>query len=84
MIRCADDALYTGISTDVERRFAQHASGEGAKHFRAREPRAVVYIESGHTRSTASKREAEIKKLSREEKCGLLTAEINELECESA
>jgi len=79
MIRCTDDALYTGITTDVERRFSQHASGRGAKFFRGREPQSVVYMESGHTRSTASIREAEIKKLPRDEKCRLLTAQSNEV-----
>lgn len=79
IIRCTDDALYTGITTDVERRFFQHVNGKGAKYFRGRDPRAVVYMESGHTRSTASKREAEIKKLSRNEKCRLLAAQSNEV-----
>lgn len=79
IIRCTDDALYTGITTDVERRFSQHASGRGAKFFRGREPQVVVYMESGHTRSTASIREAEIKKLPRDEKCRLLTAQSNEV-----
>ncbi len=79
IIRCTDDALYTGVTTDVERRFSRHASGKGAKFFRGREPKAVVYMESGHTRSTASKREAEIKKLSRDEKWRLLAAQSNEV-----
>ena len=80
MIRCTDNALYTGITTDVERRFSQHASGRGAKFFRGREPQAVVYMESGHSRSTASIREAEIKKLPRDEKRRLLASQSNELE----
>lgn len=64
MIRCHDDSLYTGISTDVERRFKQHETGVGAKYFRAHKPEQIVYEEMGHDRSSASKREAEIKKLS--------------------
>jgi len=69
MIRASDLSLYTGISTDVERRFLQHQSGAGAKYFHAgRRPEQVVFREAGHDRSSASKREAAIKKLPRSEK----------------
>lgn len=64
MIRCHDESLYTGITTDIERRFKQHQSGVGAKYFRAHKPETIVYREIGHDRSSASKREVEIKKLS--------------------
>lgn len=63
MIHCSDDSLYTGITNDLEKRFRQHAEGKGAKYFRGRQPIEVVYMEQGHDRSSASKREAEIKKL---------------------
>ena len=63
IILCSDDSLYTGITTDVERRFAQHLAGTGAKYFRSRSPRRIVYLESGHNRSSASRREVEIKRL---------------------
>ncbi len=73
MIEATDCSLYTGITTDVERRFSQHQSGRaGAKYFRGRSPERVVYIEGGHNRSTASIREAQIKKLSRERKLALV------------
>jgi putative endonuclease len=73
MIRATDQSLYTGITTDVERRFAEHQSGRaGAKYFRGRSPEAVVMVESGHDRSSASIREAQIKKLSREQKLQLI------------
>ena len=73
MIKATDCSLYTGITTDVERRFSQHQSGRaGAKYFRGRNPESVVYIEGGHNRSTASVREAQIKKLSRERKLALV------------
>ena len=73
MIEATDCSLYTGITTDVERRFSQHQSGRaGAKYFRGRNPERVVYIEGGHNRSTASVREAQIKKLSRERKLALV------------
>ncbi|WP_226989362.1 GIY-YIG nuclease family protein [Desulfuromonas sp. TF] len=68
MILCSDDSLYTGITTDIERRFRQHEGRKGAKYFRGRQPRQVVYLEGGHSRSTASKREAEIKAMGRSEK----------------
>jgi putative endonuclease len=74
IILCSDDTLYTGITTDVERRLNQHASGKGAKYFRGRQPVRVVYREGGLTRSAASKRELEIKKLSRIEKSILISA----------
>ncbi len=69
IIETNDNSYYTGITTDVERRFAEHAIGkQGAKYFNGRTPVSVVYREDGHTRSSASKREAEIKKLSHREK----------------
>lgn len=75
MIRCKDDTLYTGISTDVERRFQDHASGRGAKYFRSHQPERIVYLESGHSRSSASKREMEIKGFTRAEKIALTKRE---------
>jgi putative endonuclease len=73
IIRATDQSLYTGITTDVERRFAEHKSGRaGAKYFRGRSPVEVVMVESGHDRSSASIREAQIKKLSREQKLELI------------
>jgi len=63
IILCSDNSLYTGITIDVERRFAQHAAGTGAKYFRGRSPHRLVYLEDGHDRSSASRRETQIKKL---------------------
>lgn len=71
IILCSDDTLYTGITTNVVNRFRRHAEGRGAKYFRGRQPLRLIYIEGGHTRSSASKREAEIKKLNRDEKLRL-------------
>ena len=73
IIRCSDGTLYTGITTDMERRFRQHAAGNGAKYFRGRQPEQVVYLESDHTRSSAGKREAEIKALTRAQKDGVVS-----------
>ena len=63
IILCSDNTLYTGITTDIKRRFAQHASGRGAKYFRGRQPVQVTFQEEGHTRNSAGRREAEIKAL---------------------
>lgn len=72
MIRSDDGSLYTGVTTDVERRFSEHAGNtRGARFFNGRKPVEIVYTESGHTRSSACQREAEIKKLNRSEKVEL-------------
>jgi putative endonuclease len=65
IIRCSDDSLYTGITTDIDRRFSQHAEGSGAKYFRGKQPLQVVYLEKNHTRPSATKREAQIKTMSK-------------------
>lgn len=80
IILCSDNSLYTGITTDVERRLRQHATGRGAKYFRGRRPQRLLFLESGHTRSTAGRREAEIKSMKRADKCILITSENNEIE----
>ncbi|MCP4714048.1 MAG: GIY-YIG nuclease family protein [Deltaproteobacteria bacterium] len=73
MIMASDRSLYTGITTDVTRRWDEHVSGRGgAKYFRGRAPEKIVYIEPGHTRSSAARREAEIKKLRAAEKWQLV------------
>ena len=79
IILCKDNSLYTGITTDIERRFRQHADAQGAKYFRGRRPGEVVYLEGGHNRSTASKREMAIKKLLRVNKLQLIASNSNEL-----
>ncbi len=68
ILRCSDGTLYTGITTDVEKRFATHSSGKGAKYTRGRGPLELVYCDECGDHSAALKREAQIKKLSREEK----------------
>ncbi|QEM68296.1 GIY-YIG nuclease family protein [Geobacter sp. FeAm09] len=73
IILCSDGSLYTGITTDVERRFRQHALGQGAKYFRGRRPVRVVYQEHNHSRSSAASREARIKAMNRDEKLDLLS-----------
>lgn len=79
IILCSDDSLYTGITTDIERRLTQHSAGTGAKYFRGRSPRRLVYLENNHNRSSASRREAQIKKLRPVDKCRLIASPDNRL-----
>ena len=72
ILRCGDGTLYTGITTDVQRRLAAHRTGKGAKYTRGRSPLELVYQEACGTHSAALKREVEIKRLSRAEKEKLL------------
>lgn len=77
MLECADRSLYTGVTTDLERRIDEHNNGAaGAKYTRARRPVRLVYSETAAGRSEACQREAEIKNLSRAEKL-LLTGAID-------
>ena len=77
IILCSDNSLYTGITTDLSRRLRQHADLKGAKYFRGRQPRQLVYLETLHNRSSASKREIIIKKLNRIDKIRLIGSEQN-------
>lgn len=66
MIRTCDSQLYTGITTDIQRRWQEHSSGKGgARYFRTSKPETIALLEEHPDRSSASKREAEIKKLSK-------------------
>ena len=71
MLRCADDSLYTGVAAAVEKRFAAHKSGCGAKYTRSHPPVAIVYREMCADKGAALRREAAIKKLPRAEKLKL-------------
>ena len=73
ILRCKDNTLYTGITTDVEKRLEAHRSGKGAKYTRGRAPLELMYRESCGDHSTALKRELEIKAMSRQEKEKLIT-----------
>lgn len=74
MVRCADDTLYTGITTDVRRRVGEHNSNKlGAKYTKARQPVTLVYSEEVATRSLALRQEAKLRKLSRSAKLALAT-----------
>lgn len=68
ILACNDNSLYTGITTDVVRRFDEHRSGSGGHYTRARGAKKIVYTEVCQNRSSALKREAQIKKLTRAQK----------------
>ena len=74
IVECVDRTLYTGIATELERRVSEHnGSDKGAKYTRARRPVKLVYSEKHIDRSSASKREYEIKKkMSRTQKLKLI------------
>ncbi len=72
IILCSDESLYTGITIDIDRRINQHTTGLGAKYFRNRSPKELAYLETGHNRSSATKREMAIKKLSKAEKTAII------------
>ena len=75
ILKCSDDTLYTGITTDVERRVDEHNnSDKGAKYTKNRRPVELIYSEKSEDRSSASKREYAIKKLTRNEKKALVNA----------
>ncbi len=73
IIVCSDNSLYTGITTDIKRRFRQHVEGKGAKYFRGREALQVLYLENGHSRSSAAKREFHIKAMNRKDKASVVS-----------
>ena len=68
MILASDGYLYTGITTDIGRRWRQHGSKQGAKFFYGRKPTALLYLEGNHSRSSASQKEYEIKQFKRPQK----------------
>jgi putative endonuclease len=77
MLRCADGTLYTGITTDIDRRLAEHngEGGLGARYTRSRRPVALAYSEPAASRAEASQREAAIKQLDRPRKLALCRTE---------
>ena len=72
ILRCADGSLYTGITTDVQRRLEEHRSGKGAKYTRGRAPLELVYTEECGTHSLALKRELAIKAMKTTQKNDLI------------
>ncbi len=74
ILRCADGTLYTGITTDPDRRLKAHNAGKGAKYTRSRRPAVLVYSEEHDTESSARRREHEIKRWPREHKLQLINS----------
>lgn len=75
ILQCADGTLYTGITTDLERRVEEHnGSTLGAKYTRGRRPVQLVFSKPFLTRSAASQAEFRLKKLSRSQKLGLISS----------
>ena len=68
MLLCSDESLYTGVTTDLHRRFRQHQRGRASKYTRSRLPVKLVYVRDCGDRSSALKEEARIKRLPAEEK----------------
>ncbi len=68
MVRCTDGSLYTGITTELTRRVAEHNSDKAARYTRSRQPVTLVYYERAASRSVASQREFIIKKLKKKQK----------------
>ena len=77
ILRCKDDTLYTGSTTDLARRVKTHNGGKGAKYTRSRLPVELVYSEELPDKSAALRREAAIKKLPREKKLALMESGRN-------
>lgn len=74
ILECRDKTLYTGWTTDLEKRIVAHNEGKGAKYTRIRKPVKLVYYEILEDKSMALKREYEIKQYSREKKLALICA----------
>lgn len=72
IIECKDGSLYTGITTDVQRRFKEHRLGKGGAYTRSKKVKKILYIEELKTRSKVLKREFEIKNLHRDKKLALI------------
>lgn len=71
LLKCGDGSLYTGVTTDVARRFAEHKEGKGGHYTRARKAVKILYSEKAKDRGAALRREAQIKRFPREKKLAL-------------
>ena len=78
IVRCHDGTLYTGITKNLERRIAEHNSDQGgAKYTRFRKPVKLVYSEPVDSRTTAARREYQLKKMSLAQKRALIKTTVN-------
>jgi putative endonuclease len=76
ILRCADSSLYTGITTNPEKRLLAHLNGTGGAYTRSHKPIGIVFLEKLQNKSQALKRESEIKKLSKNKKESLIKTQI--------
>jgi putative endonuclease len=83
LLRCSDDSIYSGYTTDVERRVREHNAGTGAKYTRGRTPVEVCHVETYASRSAALSREYAIKELTRTQKEALIERGSSEDRTES-
>lgn len=74
ILECKDKTLYTGWTTDLDKRIKNHNDGQGAKYTKARRPVTLVYYETYEDKSNALKREYEIKQYSRQDKLKMISA----------
>jgi putative endonuclease len=84
ILLASDQRLYTGITTNIVRRWQQHQQKKGAKFFYGRHPIALTYLEGGHNRSTASQREYQIKQLTTAQKWALIYQNYGPLQNKNA
>lgn len=77
LIKCRDKSIYTGITTDVTRRFKEHKNGKGGRYTRSKKVVKILYTERFKTRGEALKRESEIKKWDRQKKLALIKHSFN-------
>jgi putative endonuclease len=77
ILECSDGTLYTGITTDLDKRVKTHNNGKGAKYTKARLPVVLKASFEAEDRSTASKEEYRIKQLTRKEKLKLINEQSN-------
>lgn len=75
ILECSDGTLYTGWTTDPERRLREHSAGRGADYTRSRRPLRLVYLESHPSRRSAMRRELEIKRRGRQHKLALIESQ---------
>ena len=82
LLRCSDNSLYTGITTELDRRIKEHNQDniKGAKYTRVRRPVSLAYTELAETRSQANQREHQIKKLNKQSKERLVKSFLNKKE----
>ncbi len=76
ILKCKDGTLYTGITTDLQRRFKEHLSGKGGAYTKSKKVISILYSEERLDRSSALKRELAIKRLSRDEKLSLIKTKL--------